>query len=228
MAGQPGPEGTAQAHHVSVIASASFGLRTGPDSQCTRPVAHSLSLDKARHRVPLPLRTPGTPCRSGVAKTSSCSCCTITSPHSPKPPCSSPTPSCPPTPTQLYRESPTAQDSQISLLGMRPGHPDQSHFPRPQTRGAHKTRPTTDEGWALRDFGRPALGSPGPTDQSRLESQLPTSTSGPASAPAGEPWQAAATGTTELLACDIRAGVKSGTVTSRPEGKRLAGHLLWV
>lgn len=65
MAGQPGPEGTAQAHHVSIIALASFGLRTGPNSQWTRPVAHSMSLDEASHRVPLSPRTPGTQCRSG-------------------------------------------------------------------------------------------------------------------------------------------------------------------
>lgn len=46
--------------------------------------------------------------------------------------------------------------------------------------------------------------------------------------PAGDLWQAAAMVTTELLCCDLRAGVRSGAVKSQREPAHLSGLLLWV
>ena len=155
-----------------------------------------MSLDDV-NCFPSNLTTAATPPRSGVPSANNC-CCMVISPLK-KPTTFTPNPIPPastahPPRSNCICRAPWCKDFQISLLDMWPGHL-LAHFPRRphQTTGHRKNSTfTMDKGAGTQQEPRPwvlCMGSPGPTDQSWLESQLPTSASSPASAPAGELWQ---------------------------------------
>lgn len=146
---------------------------------------------------PSSLTAAATPPRSGVPSANNCSCCMMISP--PKPPHSLPTPSHQlplpilPDPT-VYAEPRGARTFKLAFWHVA-WTPLLAHFPRRphQTTGHRKKSTLTmDKGAGTQQEPQPwvlCIGSPGPTDQRWLESQLPTSTSSPAPAPAGELWQ---------------------------------------
>lgn len=164
--------------------------------------------------VPWTLQTPGPPLGQGspLATAAVLPCLSL---HSSTQPHASPAPSLPPRGRGACGEPQGAGPCKGRPVCQEP-HRTAGHRqnPSPQQLGAgrHPRGPQP---------GLVCMGS-WATDPGWLEWQLPPPLAAlvrPAAHPAGELGRAAAMATAELLCCDIRAGVKSGTGMSQPQGQ---------